>query len=90
MSLGPLIRPPAATPTVKPGATANGIGRDAHGIPKAPIDLARARKECRDAILGNVPFHTDAFAAPIPVPEVTVIEAGCACIPGYFLCEACA
>lgn len=54
----------------------------------APIDLERARRECRDVIQGNVPFHADPFAKPVPVVEAEPVqECFCAYLGGE--CETC-
>jgi hypothetical protein len=44
----------------------------------APVDLAKARRECLDRINGNERFHVDEFAAPPPaVPEPEPEEVVC-------------
>lgn len=55
----------------------------------APIDLEKARRECRDVIQGNVPFHVDPFT-PRPQAEVEPVRHEfCECITGLYLCDWC-
>lgn len=54
-----------------------------------PVDLEKARRECRDVIQGNVPFHVDPFT---PRPQADIpLDFGGVCYCAYVggLCDSC-